>query len=255
MHKSFPDSGLARSLLPHAFDHRDGAHDEAHLLRVWRNVEKIMAREGGDRDILLAATLLHDCVRVDKASPERRHASRFAAEKADEVLSALGWEAGKIKQVFHAIEAHSYSAGLEPVSIEAKILQDADGLDAIGFIGVARCMYLAGMRGAARYQTTDPGAVSRPLDDTAFALDHFQTKLLTLADGFRTQTGRGHGTLGQPARLLYRAAGRGLLRTLRAVAATATGPGGAGSHVDGAVSRALPLQRQRTPQRPHLSHR
>ena len=190
MHKNFSNSDLALVLQPHTFDRRDGAHDEAHLLRVWRNVEKIIAQEGGDTDILLAATLLHDCIWVDKASPERHLASRFAAQKADDVLSALGWEADKVRQVCHAIEAHSYSAGVTPMTLEARILQDADRLDAIGFIGVARCMYLAGMRGAAIYHTTDPGAVSRPLDDAAFALDHFQTKLLTLAEGFCTETGK-----------------------------------------------------------------
>ena len=190
MHRSFPDPDLALSLLPHAFDRRDGAHDEAHLLRVWKNVEKIMAQEGGDIEFLLAATLLHDSIWVDKASPDRRFASRFAASKAEEVLSGIGWSTGRIQQVCHAIEAHSFSAAIEPMSLEARILQDADRLDAIGFIGVARCMYLAGARGAAIYQPGDPAAELRPLDDRSYALDHFQTKLMTLGDGFRTTVGR-----------------------------------------------------------------
>lgn len=190
MHSCFPHPDLARSLLPHAFDARDGAHDEAHLLRVWRNVAGIMAREGGDSEILLAATLLHDCIRVDKASPRRSLASRLAAGKAEEVLSALGWPDGRRRQVCHAIEAHSYSAGIEPTSLEAKILQDADRLDAMGFIGVARCMYLAGTWGAGLHHVTDPAAAARPLDDKAYALDHFQTKLMKLERGFRTAAGR-----------------------------------------------------------------
>lgn len=190
MHIHFPDPTLALALLPHAFDFKEGAHDEAHLLRVWRNVEKIKVREHGDIEILQAATLLHDCIWIDKASSKRRLASRLAAEKAREVLCGLGWQTDRIEQVCHAIEAHSYSAGIEPVSWEAKILQDADRLDAIGYIGVARCMYLAGRRGAAIYQMADPEAEFRPLDDTSYALDHFQTKLLMLGDGFRTETGR-----------------------------------------------------------------
>lgn len=190
MHRHFCDPDLAITLLPHAFDFQDGAHDEAHLLRVWRNVMKIMAREGGDSEILLAATLLHDCIRVEKTSPERSLASRLAAEKARDVLAGLGWGAERTDQVCHAIEAHSYSAGIAPVSLEARVLQDADRLDSIGFIGVARCMYLAGMRGAAICQTTDPGAEFRPLDDLSYALDHFQTKLLKLGDGFCTATGQ-----------------------------------------------------------------
>lgn len=190
MPHAFPDPELARALLPHAFDIRDGAHDEAHLLRVWRNAERIMAAEGGDRRILQAAVLLHDCIWVDKTSPRRHMASRLAAEKARDVLSALGWDEDRVGQVRHAIEAHSYSAGIEPRSLEARILQDADRLDAMGFIGMARCFYLAGMRGASICHATDPAAASRALDDGAYALDHFQTKLLTLGDRMRTETGR-----------------------------------------------------------------
>ena len=190
MHRAFADPDLALALLPHAFDRRDGAHDEAHLLRVWRNAERIMAAEGGDAAIVQAATLLHDCIHVDKASPARAMASRLAAGKAREVLSALRWEASRIGQVCHAIEAHSHSAAIEPATLEARILQDADRLDAMGFIGMARCFYLAGMRQASICHATDPAAARRPLDDAAYALDHFRTKLLGLGDSMRTATGR-----------------------------------------------------------------
>ena len=120
MNKCFPLPDLACALLPHAFDIQDGAHDEAHLLRVWRNVEKIVGNEGGDIEILLASTLLHDCIWVDKTSPQRSKASSLAANKASEILSTLGWKAERTAQVYHAIEAHSYSANVEPLSLEAK---------------------------------------------------------------------------------------------------------------------------------------
>jgi len=135
MHTRFMYADLARSLLPHAFDVSDSAHDEAHLLRVWRNDEKIVAEEGGDTEILVAAALLHDCVRIDKGSPDRAGASSLAAAAAREVLFWLGWPTGRIVQACHAIEAHSLTAGIPPRSLEADILQDADRLDAIGFIG------------------------------------------------------------------------------------------------------------------------
>lgn len=185
----FSDPLLAEALLPHSLNAQDGAHDHAHLLRVWRNVESIVIDEGGDLEILLAATLLHDCVWIDKGSPQRGMASRLAAEKAGEVLSSLSWSNDRIDQVCHAIEAHSYSAGIPPTSLEAKILQDADRLDAIGFIGIARCFYLAGLQRASICDAIDPAAYDRPLDDQAFALDHFQTKLLKLGDNFCTATG------------------------------------------------------------------
>ena len=190
LYDQFPHPALAQSLLPHAFDVREGAHDEAHLLRVWRNVAKITSHEGGDTEILVAATILHDCVWIDKGSPERKRASRFAAEQADRVLSAQGWSRDRRDRVCHAIEAHSFSAGIDPVSLEAKILQDADRLDAMGWIGVARCFYLAGARRARIYDFEDPTAARRQLDDASYALDHFQTKLLGLGKSFCTATGR-----------------------------------------------------------------
>ena len=72
----------------------------------------------------------------------------------------------------------------------AKILQDADRLDAIGMVGIARCFYIAGRLGSALYEPVDPEARARPLDDAAYALDHFPAKLLKLAAGFNTEAGR-----------------------------------------------------------------
>jgi uncharacterized protein len=169
----------------------DGAHDLAHLRRVWRNAMAIMAIEGGDGLVLAAAVLLHDCVSVEKSSPLRSRASRLAAERAGAVLAGLGWQSGVIADVCHAIAAHSFTAGLVPQTLEARILQDADRLDAIGLIGVARCFYTAGRMGAALYDVHDPRALHRPLDDRAFAIDHFRAKLLRLQDGFQTLSGRG----------------------------------------------------------------
>ena len=147
------------------------------------------AQEGGDAEVLLAATLLHDCVAVEKDSPLRAQASRLSAEKARQVLKSLDWPDAKIDAVAHAVEAHSFSAGVAPRTIEAKVLQDADRLDAIGMVGVARCFYVAGRLGSALYDSADPHASARALDDTRFAIDHFRTKLLGLSTGFRTVTG------------------------------------------------------------------
>ncbi|OLS52063.1 phosphohydrolase [Rhodovulum sulfidophilum] len=189
MQDQFPKPHVAKALLRHAFDLRDGAHDEAHLLRVWRNVERIASEEGGDIEILLAASLLHDCIWIDKGSSQRHMASRLAAAKARDVLTGMAWSDDRINQVCHAIEAHSFSACVTPASLEAKILQDADRLDAIGFIGVARCFYIAGLRKASICDAVDPAANDRPLDEDLFALDHFQTKLMKLERGFQTMTG------------------------------------------------------------------
>jgi uncharacterized protein len=184
-----PYRDLAAALLPHAVQHDDGAHDEAHLQRVWKNAYAIQQAEGGDAEILAAAVLLHDCVAVEKDSPQRALASWLAAEKASRVLAKQGWADKRISAVTHAIEAHSFSGGIEPESVEARILQDADRLDSIGLVGVARCFYTAGRMGSALYDPADATGATRERDDRRFALDHFYTKLLKLAGSFQTETG------------------------------------------------------------------
>ncbi len=185
-----PHEELARQLILHATDSDDGSHDIAHILRVFRNALRIHAREGGDGDVLAAAVLLHDCVSVEKNSPLRAQASRLAAKKASGILAGMGWEKAKVEAVAHAITTHSFSANIPPETLEAKILQDADRLDAIGMVGAARCFYIAGRMASGLYDPVDPLAKQRPLDDKSFAIDHFEVKLFKLADGFQTETGR-----------------------------------------------------------------
>ena len=184
-----PLDDLAERLLPQAFSADDGSHDAAHLIRVWKNAQRIRAKEGGDLRLLAAAVLLHDCVAVEKNSPLRAEASRLAAEKASSLLAAEGWSTEEIAAVAHAILTHSFSANLAPRTLEAKIVQDADRLDAIGMVGAARCFYIAGRMGSGLYDPLDPLAENRLLDDKAFAIDHFEAKLFKLAEGFQTAAG------------------------------------------------------------------
>jgi uncharacterized protein len=169
----------------------DGAHDLSHILRVWRNAEAIARTEPAcDVELIVAAVLLHDCVAVEKNSPLRPQASRLAAERARGIVAGLGWSQPRVDALAHAIEAHSFSAGITPETLEARILQDADRLDAIGAIGIARCFYVGGRMGSALYHSDDLDAASRPLDDRQFAFDHFAAKLFRLADGFLTPAGQ-----------------------------------------------------------------
>ncbi|WP_428484576.1 HD domain-containing protein [Rhodopila sp.] len=195
-------AGLAERLLAELGPGgNDGSHDRSHLLRVWRNAKAIAAGEvvlgeiapgepGCDQAILAAAVILHDCVAVEKNAPDRSRASRLAAGRARDIVGRLGWNADRTDRLAHAIEAHSFSAGITPSTIEARILQDADRLDAIGAIGIARCFYVAGRMGSALYSPDDPAASTRPLDDQRFALDHFGAKLFKVADAFQTTTGQ-----------------------------------------------------------------
>jgi uncharacterized protein len=193
MHQAFAPYQDFSGFLLGAFDANgtDGSHDLSHIVRVWRNAARIAQTERGcDSELLLAATILHDCVPVEKNSPQRPHASRLSAARAREIVAPLGWAQDRVDGLAHAIETHSFSAGLVPRTREAKILRDADRLDAIGAIGIARCFHVGGRMGGALYHSGDPAAEARPLNDRAYALDHFPAKLLTLADGFLTGEGQ-----------------------------------------------------------------
>jgi uncharacterized protein len=168
----------------------DSAHDSGHILRVVANARKLAMAEGADWKIVLPAAWLHDCVVVPKSSPERALASRFAARQAVDWLKDGGWPHGKLEEIGHAIEAHSFSAGIEPRTQEAEVLQDADRLDALGAVGLARTLMLGAEMGRTFYQTEDPFCRNRDPDDAIYTLDHVYRKLLTLESTMRTESGR-----------------------------------------------------------------
>jgi len=170
----------------------DSAHDISHFRRVWMTARKIMIHHQADPLVVLPACYFHDIVSLPKNHPERSQSSRLAARKTRDILHRdfPDFPPDRFAAVEHAIEAHSFSAGIAPQSIEAKIVQDADRLEALGAIGLARVFAVSGGLGVALFDAEDPFADARPLDDRAFALDHFQTKLLRLPDTMQTDVGR-----------------------------------------------------------------
>lgn len=169
----------------------DGAHDINHLHRVWKVAAQLL-NDYPEADALavLAACYLHDIVNLPKDHPDRASASCLAARRARDKLASVGFPAEKIAGVAHAIEAHSFSAGIVPATIEAKIVQDADRLDALGAVGLARLFYTAGRLGSALAHPVDPLAENRMMDDRVFALDHIECKLATLPATMQTSAGR-----------------------------------------------------------------
>jgi uncharacterized protein len=105
-------------------------------------------------------------------------------------LAQDGFPHDRLDAVAHAITAHSFSAGIKPETVEARILQDADRLEALGAIGLARMFLISGRMGGGIVDMDDPMALHRALDDKRFALDHLPVKLLHLADQMQTRTGR-----------------------------------------------------------------
>lgn len=168
----------------------DAAHDLEHVRRVVRNAEQLAQAEGARFEIVLPAAWLHDCVSVPKDSPQRVKASGLAATQAVEWLRAWGWPENLLPDIAHAIEAHSFSAGIPPRTLEAKVVQDADRLDALGAAGLARCLMLGGAMGRPLYVPDDPFCEQRAPDDSASCVDHLYTKLLKLENTMQTAAGR-----------------------------------------------------------------
>ena len=175
-------------------DQRDGSHDLGHFQRVWKAALHINKAEGGPADelVLLAAAYFHDLVALPKDHPERRRSSQLSAERTAALLAAdfPDFPAEKIAAVAHAIHAHSFSAGVAPETMEAKILQDADRMEALGAIGIARTFYTAGQLSARMFDPADPMAKGRELDDKRYALDHFEVKLFRLPAMMNTASGK-----------------------------------------------------------------
>jgi uncharacterized protein len=172
----------------------DGSHDLGHFQRVWRVAREINRQEGAPADelVLLASAYFHDLVSLPKNHPDRGNASRMSADLAVQLLKER-WDdfpEEMLEGVWHAIHAHSYSARVKPVTAEAKVLQDADRMEAVGAIGLARIWYSAGQMKQALFDSEDPLAEGRAADDQRYALDHFQLKLLRLPAMMNTATGR-----------------------------------------------------------------
>lgn len=172
----------------------DGSHDIGHFRRVWHMCRRIDAAETGNGDpyVLLAASYFHDLVSFPKNHPDRSRSSVISGEKTAQLLKERFplFPADKIDDVQHAIEAHSFSAGIQARTYEARVLQDADRMEALGAIGIARTFYTAGFMHSRMFHEDDPLAVAREPDDRSYALDHFRLKLLQLPDKMQTDAGK-----------------------------------------------------------------
>jgi uncharacterized protein len=168
----------------------DPAHDLSHIKRVVNNALYLSDIEQCDKEVVLPAAWLHDCVQVPKDSPQRSAASRLAADEAVRFLRTQDYPEAQLEAVHHAVAAHSFSAGIPVESTEAGVVQDADRLDALGAIGIARCLLTGGALGSDIYHPDDPFCEHREPDDKAYMVDHFYTKLFQLPDTMQTAAGR-----------------------------------------------------------------
>ena len=214
---------LEKKVLPN-LNLTDGSHDISHFYRVRKNgllladdlsarVDKSSLRLGlgpshqvpadesmkCDRDVVEVACLLHDVVNLPKDSPDRKRAAEFSALKAYGICVGYGIVTEEfLTKIQEAIRYHSFSAEIAKspndhglrVCKEALCVQDADRLDALGPIGIARCFYVCGALGGEICDINDPLAKNRPLDDRKYGLDHFEVKLYKLEGMMKTPLGR-----------------------------------------------------------------
>lgn len=170
----------------------DAAHDREHIYRVLYNALDIASREDGvNTDVLIAACLLHDVGRREQfADPGVCHA-RVGAEKAYRFLLESGFSEDFAARVRDAVRTHRFRANDPPVSVEAKILFDADKLDAAGTMGIARTLNYKGQVGDALYELGPDGIPSDGERDAANTFfNEYTIKLRRLYDRFYTKRGR-----------------------------------------------------------------
>ncbi len=188
------------------------AHDSEHILRVYR-WSLVLARDiAAEVDLAGAAALVHDLVFVAKDSADRDQGGERSAAAAPAALHAAGYDADEIAAITDAVRTSSWSRGLPPTGPLGAILQDADRLDALGAIGIARLLACAQHMSRPEkpgrfYDPADPLAThmtaqGRPLDDRRNALDHCAAKLLKLAQGMhfpraQTEARRRHAVIEQ----------------------------------------------------------
>ncbi|WP_048147975.1 HD domain-containing protein [Palaeococcus ferrophilus] len=157
-----------------SFFDREGTHGFSHVERVFNLCLHIGREEGADLEVLALAALLHDIARPLEDSGKVEDHALESARIARRYLRSMGYPGEKVASVAHAIEAHRFSRGPEPETLEAKILSDADKLDAIGAVGVARVFMYSGEHG-------------RSIEDS---LRHFDEKILKLRDLMYTETAK-----------------------------------------------------------------
>jgi len=164
----------------------DAAHDFDHVLRVLALAERIGQAEGANMEIVRAAVLLHDVARAEEERTGICHAKR-GAERARQILA--GHPADKVEAVAQAIASHRFRDEVTPQTLEAKVLYDADKLDAIGAIGIARAYALAGKRSQRLWASLSaPVSGSENPDQTP--LHEFAFKLSRLKEALFTTTAR-----------------------------------------------------------------
>ncbi len=166
-------------------------HDRFHVERVYKLALRIAGEVGQpvDLDVLRAAALLHDVARAMEDEGLVDDHAREGARIAHEILRRVGFPRDKIEKVAYCIEVHRFKSGVKPETIEAQILQDADRLDMLGAVGIARVFARAGWSNTPLH---DPSRPPKQAYDgrSETAVNHLLEKILRLKDTLHTEPAR-----------------------------------------------------------------
>lgn len=168
----------------------DPAHDMLHVKRVLNHALHILEVEPADAEIVIPAILLHELFNYPKGHPDSKQSGDVCAAYAAEVLDREHYPHSKREYVLDCIRNHSFSKGIVPDHLEGKVVQDADRLDAIGAVGIARLFATCSEMGTPFYCSNDPFGHRRSLNDKQYGLDHFYVKLFHICDSLHTDTAR-----------------------------------------------------------------
>jgi len=168
----------------------DSAHDFEHVMRVYKNAKKICEEEKANEKLILSAALLHDIISYPKSDKRSKMSSLESAKKSKQILKKYDFSKEEIAIISDAICDHSFSQNKVPKTLEGKILQDADRLDALGAIGIARVFATGGSLKRPFYNLDDPFCNTRTPDDKIWTVDHFFQKLLKLESLMNTKSGK-----------------------------------------------------------------
>lgn len=168
----------------------DPSHDFQHILRVTNLAVKIAETVGADLDVVVPAALFHDTVVYKKNSPQSKHESNESAEAAAQILSKIeSYPMEKIECVKRCIQECSFSKGIIPESLESKVLQDADRLEATGAISIMRTFASTGHMNTPLYDPVDPFCTKGAVNFRS-GIDLFYNRLLLVGDKMHTQIAR-----------------------------------------------------------------
>ncbi len=173
------------------FKGASGSHDWEHTLRVFKLCKHIGPIEKADMEVLLIAAYLHDIGRCfqDRSNGHICHAEK-GARMAQDIIKNLLLSDTQKKNILHSIQVHRFRGEKSPETTEAKVLFDADKLDAIGAVGIARAYHFAGELGA-RLHNPDSNienTSSYSRDDTGYR--EYRVKLIKIKDRILTGEGR-----------------------------------------------------------------